>query len=232
MSPKNLHILLIGAAVAGASASFVPSAEARPTSGQYVEDARGDAVPSQALTNELGDANLFPAFEALVYHDHRAYTYTGVPDDGLFNDWTVHLTNVSGQAWKDLFFVADLGVTIGNADGRVEDVLGAPGVLTDAFRIDSVGINAPLFHESMTADGILEVGEEWEFTVTNFGTGQNSMPPSLITPGRFAGSSTMQDLGGTNSSILAVPVPEPSTLGLFTLAALSMLARRRRRSPS
>jgi hypothetical protein len=229
MSTKNVHILLIGAAIAGASSFATPSAEARPASGQYVEDARGDAIASRPLSNELGDATLFPTFEAIAYHDHRSNFYPGVADYGIFNDWTVHLTNVSGQAWKDLFFVADLGATIGNADGRVEDLGGAPGVLTDAFRIDSAGANAPLYHESITADGILQVGEEWEFAVTNFGTGFNSLPPSLVTPGKFAGSSPMVDFGGTNSSILAVPVPEPATLGLFTLAALSLLARRRRR---
>src|SRR4051812_307971 len=125
MSTKSVHILMIGAAVAaGASVAATPDADARPASGQYVEDARGDSIASRALGNELGDVTLFPTFEAIAYHDHRSNFYPGVPDDGLFNDWTVHLTNVSGQAWKDVFFVADLGATIGNADGRVEDASG------------------------------------------------------------------------------------------------------------
>src|SRR5690242_21869081 len=104
------------------------SASAAPITGHFLDDARCDAIPEQTLTAELGDVAMFPAVNAIAYHDHRANFPVGVPDDGIANDWTVHMTNVSGQSWRDLFFVADAGATVGNADGRVEDVTGAPAV--------------------------------------------------------------------------------------------------------
>src|SRR5206468_1294042 len=72
---------------------------------------------------------------------------------------------------------------------------------------------------------------DWEFAVTNFGTQVHSLPPSLITPGTFAGSSPMQDLGGTNASILASPIPEPSALTATTAVVVSTLLVRRTRPP-
>jgi hypothetical protein len=181
------------------------------------------------LNREIGDAALFPISDGILYHDHRANTPVGVADDGIANDWLVHMTNITGVAFRDLFFVADAGATIGNADGTIADTIGAPGVLSDAFRIDALGTNPNLIMESISPDGIFQPGEEWEFVVTNFNTGTNSFPPELTSPGVFSGSSPMQGVGGSNSSILGVVVvPEPSTLSVFALMALASLRRRRR----
>ena len=194
-----------------------------------MDDPRCDAIPEQTLNSEIGDSAMFPAVDAISYHDHRYNVAVGVPDDGIANDWTVHMTNVSGRAWRDVFFVADFGATIGNADGQVEDFVNAEGLFGDAFHIDATGVNANLLSESMHADGIFEPGEEWEFAVTNFGTGANSLPPTIVTPGIFAGSSPLGTTPG-NASILAVPaVPEPATVGCVALFAMSLLMRRRRR---
>jgi hypothetical protein len=230
MKRKALAITVLGLAAILAATNL---ATARPVDGRYLEDSRGDGIPSQSLTAELGDNAFFAPVNGFAYHDHRLNVgiAIGVADDGIANDWTVHITNTSGQSWTNLFFVADLGATIGNADGRVEDHLGAPGVLTDAFHIDATGINANLLLESMTADGILQPGEQWEFAVMNFGTGAQSTPPVLITPDQFAGSSLLGPGGGLssgNASILAVPapVPEPATVGLMAVGAIALLMRR------
>lgn len=205
---------------------IAPPAGAVPVAGVFIEDSRGDVLTDQFLPQELGDEEFFPASSGLHYHDHRYGFTVGVPDDGVANDWTVHIENETGQAWKSLFFVADLGVSIGNADGRVQDLLGAPGVLRDAFRIDALGANANLLFESISTDGVFQPGEEWEFAVSNFNTGLNSLAPSLISPGVFAGSSPFGGIGGSNASILATPVPEPATAGLMGLLAGGLLLRR------
>src|SRR3954453_9686818 len=229
MKRATLCNLLIAAA---ASATIVPltamHAGAAGVNGHYVDDPRCDVLPDQQLTRELGDVAMFPASDAIAYHDHRLTGAVGVPDDGIANDWTVHMTNLSGQAWKNVFFVADAGATIGNADGRVDDLLGAPGVMSDAFRIDAFGVNANLLSESISADGIFQPGEDWEFAVTNFGTGPNSIPPTLVTPGIFSGSSPLGSTQG-NASILGVPVPEPTTVTGIAFIAMTYLARRRPR---
>src|SRR5207244_12552070 len=123
-------------------------AVAVPVSGRFVDDARGDAAADQLLGgSEIGDHAVFPLGAAIDYHTHRSYQLIGAPNDGIANDWTVHMTNVSGQAWTNLFFVADVGATIGNADGTVEDVAAAAGVLTDAFHIDAGSANPTLITE-------------------------------------------------------------------------------------
>ena len=69
----------------------------------------------------------------------------------------------------------------------------------------------------------------------NFGTGINSVPPTIVSPGIFAGSSLLGSDGGRsagNGSILATPVPEPGTLGVLGLAVSVALARRPRRDRS
>jgi len=226
------------AATLTASIAFAASgAGAAPVNGHYVDDRRGDSFQSQTLTAELGDDAIFAPINAIDYHDHRLNTgiVIGVPDDGIANDWTVHMTNMSGQAWTNLFFVADKGAAIGNADGRVEDVIGAAGIFTDAFHIDVDGINANLLSESMHADGIFEPGEDWEFGVMNFDTGAVSMPPVIITPDVFAGSSLLGSNGGVtrgNASILGIPaaVPRPGTVGVVTIAVTSLLMRRPHRN--
>jgi hypothetical protein len=212
----------------GALLTTASSLVARPVQGRVVDDRRGDTVGHQMLTGELGDFRFFPLGESIDYHDHRLHFTVGVPDDGIANDWIVHIKNVSGQAWANLFYVADAGATIGNSDGVVEDVAGAPGVFSDAFMIDATGLNNNLFTESILADGVFQPGEEWEFAVSNFGTGVNSRAPELITPGVFSGSSPLQPTGG-NASILAIPVPEPATLGAAVVLGLSAIARRQRR---
>jgi hypothetical protein len=207
------------------------NAGAVPVTGQYLEDPRCDPIPSQILTHEIGDILTFPLNEAIVYTVQPATFTVCVPDDGLPNDWTVTMTNASGQDWQDLFFVGDLGMRIGNSDGNFIDVVNAPGVITDAFRIDSAGINNNLLSESGPLDGIFQNGETWTFAVSNFQGPAISPPPIISTPGIFAGSDSIFPLPPTNTgSILANPVPEPGLIAPALLAAAAPPMRRLRRA--
>lgn len=231
MKSTRLRWLATAGLCLATTAVAIGDSSATPILGRYLDDSRGDAIPDQILQHELGDVAFFPMSSAVVYHDHRYYGGNFV-DDGIANDWTVHMTNVSGQAWKDLFFVADANATIGNADGTIDDLIGAPGIHTDAFHIDANGRNANLLEESILNDGIFQPGEDWEFAVLNFGTGLNSLPPALISPGQFAGSSQRVGFTGTNASILATPfvaaVPEPGTGMVLMMSAGAWMMRRRR----
>jgi hypothetical protein len=116
----------------------------------------------------------------------------------------VTITNLSPIAYTDLFFVADLGNTIGNADGTIFG--------QDAFRIDAIGpTNANLLFESIAADGIFDPTESWTFLLSDFlvTTGPPGAPffGSLGVAGATSGSS--------NASIVANPVPIPATFWLF-----------------
>jgi hypothetical protein len=232
MNRKNLRNILTTAALA-AAASFAATrdAQAVPVTGVYTEDPRCDAIPSQTLTHELGEIQFFPLNEALIINVSPAPFTVCVPDDGIQNDWIVDIQNVSGQAWTNLFFVGDLGLTVGNADGNMIDVVNAPGVVTDAFRIDgtvTVGLNNNLLGESQIVDEILAPGENWRFTVSNYADAAGTAPPPLFRlPGVFAGSEPFNGTASiSTASILANPVPEPTTIGAAIVAAAALLMRR------
>jgi hypothetical protein len=93
-------------------------------------------------------------------------------------------------------------------------------------------LNNNLLGESGVVDEILSPGEQWRFAVSNFGpfnAAVGPVPPTFLTPGVFAGSSTATQF--TTASILATPVPEPTTLGaLGLIAAVLLMGRRSRRA--
>src|SRR5215212_4862313 len=152
MKRINLRNPLLAAAAASALALVAGrTATAVPITGVYLEDPRCDTIPQQTLLDELGNAAIFPINEGIVFQSQPVTFTVCVPDDLIQNDWVVTMTNVSGQAWRDLFFVADLGLRVGNADGNMIDVVNAPGVVTDAFRIDgtlTLGLNNNLLSET------------------------------------------------------------------------------------
>lgn len=222
-------------ALTAISAAIATTASAVPVNGFYVEDGRCDPVPNQSLSHELGEATFFPINESLQIFVAPVTTYVCVPDDGIQNDWGIQIVNVSGQAWNNLFFVADLGLSIGNADGTVYDTAPTPGVVVDAFRIDGTvtitGMNDNLQNESGTVDEILAPGESWRFLVTNYTSTVGVNPPPLFrAPGVFANTEPFMTPWISTASILATPVPEPSLVhGLVAVGSALLMRRPRRR---
>ncbi|MCA9229909.1 MAG: PEP-CTERM sorting domain-containing protein [Planctomycetales bacterium] len=199
-------------------------AMAVPISGLYTDLTDCDSHPAITFEEEIGDLAVFPVDEAIFVGSMPTSIVICVGDDGVPNDWEVRMTNVSSNSFVDLFFVADDGNGVGNRDGLIEDVANAPGIRNDAFRIDNIGLNQPLIGGD-DGDLVFEPGESWTFLVSNF-TNVGSMPPSFLSPGGFAGSST-DPL--SNASIVAnlAKIPEPSTC-LLAAFALGMAAMRRR----
>lgn len=233
MKRRNLLNVVVAAASA-AALLIAPIARAVPVAGLYIEDPRCDAINTQSLPHELGELTTFPLNESFFSTVTKSTTYICVPDDLIVNDWEVQIRNTSGIAWNNLFFVANKGMTIGNADGNMVDTVNAPGVTTDAFRIDgtvTAGVNNNLISESGIVDEIFSPGETWTFLVTNFADPNGTSPPPLFnTPGLFAGSAPVVAAFPDTASILATPVPEPSSAGLLTLGAAAMFLRRPRSS--
>jgi len=139
------------------------------------------------------------------------------------------MTNLSNIAYKDLFFVADEGIAVGNADGVMFNAASAADPPTDAFRIDGTltvtGGNDNLVGESGALDEIFSPGESWTFLLTNFGT--TGAAPIFGSIGLFGAGSGAAP--GSNASILATPVPEPVTMMLIAPVALAALRRKRRK---
>jgi hypothetical protein len=130
----------------------------------------------------------------------------------------VYMFNMTGQAWTDVWYVADgrdpfapNQTSLTNYDGLVNDVL--------AFKIDYFGMNRSLVYED-NPNGIFEPGEIWGFIIQDY---QNmwGLPASALgsigVPSMFTGDQL------SSGSIIAIP--EPMTLTLLGLGGL--LVRRR-----
>ena len=112
--------------------------------------------------HELGIAPAFAPFPTELID--AVATFTQEPacplsDDPGIPNAVIVMTNLTGIAWRDVWYVADPlvpgvgGTSISNVDGLVDmaPVFVAPG---ESFLIDAVGMNRPLIFESMVADGI------------------------------------------------------------------------------
>jgi hypothetical protein len=209
--------------------AFAGSARAVPVDGTYIEDPRCDFHPNQSLPHEIGEFT-FPIDER-ISSVVTTFQPICVGDDGIANDWLVEIRNLTPFPYINLFFVADRGGSVGNADGTVLDAADPLGIRTDAFRIDGTvtvtGVNDNLRFESIAVNEIFEPGERWQFVVANFFVPAGApATPLFDSPGGFAGTSS--GFPPSNASILATQVPEPSVALLLGLG-LSGLAFLRRR---
>lgn len=185
-----------------------------------------DSHPQTTFGHEIGDAAVFPPNEAILVQSTNTSNVICVADDGFPNDFLVRITNVSGNSWKDLFFVVDGGVSVGNVDGYIEDTT-FPG-LNLAFKIDNVGLNKNLIAGDTNNNLIFEPGEAWEFLLTNFVAPANLPPfPVLGSVGLFSDSSNID--GGSNASIVANLVPEPAAMAIALAISSGIVLRRRNR---
>jgi len=217
--------LRLYAALIGAALSMALAASANPIAVTST-DTPGvcDALVIPTTLEELGNAPPFPVGEQIgssaVTTTLTACT-TGTAD-GLGVNALVSITNLNAIAFSEVWYVADVTTTITNFDGTV--IAGA-GPAVPAFRIDYVGANQPLLPGSDAgADGIFSPGETWTFIVQDF---VNSLG---VSPALF-GTEGLPSAGlGSSGSIIAVPVPEPTSAALLGLGLLGLsLAKRRAR---
>ncbi len=208
----------------GSVLALAAGAHAFPVQGVY-EDIVGfcDDHGTQEIVEELGTGPLFPLDELIS----AFATPTSIPacppsDDPMTPNAVLVITNLSGRSWTDLFYVADPETMISNPDGRAMS-FAAPGIETQAFRIDTLGVNRTLIAETMTPDGVFEPGETWEVLIQDYSNGFG-LPPSALDSLDFAGASGGVQI--SSGSIVAL-VPSPGSISLAGLAGLVILRRRR-----
>jgi hypothetical protein len=198
-------------------------ASANPVDGEYNDGPFCDNHGFLNAIEELGTGPLFPADELIS----AVWTLTQTPACGATDDPTmpnalVEITNLTGTYWDNLFYVADPETSFSNVDGLAMSYA-APGVITEAFRIDAVGVNRNLVFESMTSDGIFEPGEIWAFIIQDYGNAFG-LTPDVMGSLDFAGASFGDSL--STGSIVQM-VPAPGSLALLALGGLVTIRRRR-----
>ena len=186
------------------------AATALPLTVTHFDLATCDVLSVPTTVDELGTSKFFPADEsilsALISLKGTACPST---NDLKLADSVVEIVNLTSRTFGRVWYVADKDTSITNIDGAVN---GRP-----AFRIDSVGINSPLFSESIAFNGLFEPGEAWHFTIQDYANALGLPPAAFGSPGVPSDFETL-----SSGSIIATEVPEAGTLLLLLLGAFAL----------
>ena len=227
MTRTNRSILRSCATATAASAALLiwgSPAQAVPQFVQSVETPSCDLLMPLSLVDELGRPNVFPAGERIDSNSFQtAFSACPATDNPSIPNTLVSITNLNPFTFMDLHYVADpntpgaIGTSISNEDGLVNG--------GQAFRIDTVGINKPLLGESILNDGLFQPGETWRFVIDDY-VNTGGIPAHAFVS---IGVGFSSPGGPSSGSIIALPFPEPASLGVAALALPALLRRRRGR---
>ena len=229
MSLRNFSIFFVAIALL---TLIINPALAVPKQVVHVNTPDCDPLFIPTDVHEIGNFVEFPPDEALDATIIGPAPIIPCPlnNDDLLPDILVDIRNMTGKVWQEVWYVADDETTITNFDGEANEVGFPP--LQEAFRIDNIisdpgGSHHPLVSESMTPDGIWEIGESWQFVLQDYSNILN-LPADAITSIGVGSASGTPATGiiDSSGSIIAVEIPEPTTLLLGSLAITGLLIRR------
>ena len=177
----------------------------------------------------------FPKDEEISAYSYEGYRPVCLDSDNPnMADAIVEITNLTqpARSFKALWYVGNPNTSFSNRDGVAAqqgfEHYGHGG----AFLIDTRGHNRPLIGESIKADGIFQPNETWTFVIQDFRAG---LAVGAV-PGGAADFTSIGVAGGSlahgdrsTGSIIGIPIPEPTSLGLLMLGTMGAIIFRRRR---
>ena len=172
----------------------------------------------------------FPKDEEISAKSYEEYRpVCPVSDDPAMLDAIVKITNLTqpARSFKALWYVGNPNTHLSNVDGEVFQAGFETNGGGRAFRIDTRGRNRPLIGESIKADGIFQPNEMWTFVIQDFSAGLAGGAADFTSIG-VAGGSLAIGYPSTGS-IIGIPIPEPTSLGLLMLGTMGAIIFRRRR---
>lgn len=217
-------------------AVLATTASAYPVQVVHVDTPDCDPLFIPLDVHEIGDLAIFPADESLFATDLGPTPLIPCPpnDNPSLLEVLVDIRNTSGKVWTEVWYVANSETSITNIDGEANDIAFPP--LQEVFRIDNSvsdpnGTHHPLVFESMTPDGIWEIGESWQFVLQDY-TNALGLPASAINS-LGVGNASAGGAGGvvtSSGSIIATTIPEPASAVTAALAiGIGCLGRLRKR---
>jgi hypothetical protein len=207
-------------AIAGAAAMSATTALAVPTTVSGFDTPGCDVLAVPTNVDELG-TQVFPANETILSAFVGTTPLPACPSsDTAAPNFIVEITNMTGIAWPQVWYVGNPGTTLSNEDGVIAG--------QHVFLINSVSsdFNNPLTFESMIPDNIFQPGEIWRFTIDDY-FNSSGLAPHLF--GQIGVPDTFPVPPTQSGNIIAGGiVPEPSSVGVIVIGASMLLARRRR----
>ena len=189
-----------------------------------------DTLLIPTVVDEIGDLLIFPPGERL----EAVATLVTLPacppsnDTGIL-DARVSITNLTGRDLKDVWYVANRETFISNVDGVANDSAFALSPLLQSFRIDTIGVHRALVAESGVSNNIWEAGETWDFVLQDYSNSLGITADKIDSIGVGDASMALAGVTGSSGSIIALPIPEPTSalLALLGCVGMTFLSRRR-----
>ena len=188
-----------------------------------------DELGIGSSTPVAGMIGPFPKDEEIAAYSYEKHlTVCDETDDPDVPDAVVSIMNLTQppRTFKALWYIGNPNTFLSNVDGVVSQLGFEKYGHGKAFLIDAKGKNRPLISESLINNNKFDPNETWEFIIQDFQAGGPAGSAHDLASIGVAGASLLHV--DSSGSIIGIPVPEPTSIGLLMLGMLGIMVFCRR----